>query len=312
MNINLIGVPMYYGSDRKGVELGPDKLREKNLIDILSKNNTIYDLGNLFVPTVKEEDKYLSHPKMKYLDAIKTVNTNLAQAVYSSLTSNSFPLIIGGDHSLGLGSICGASRFYKNLAVIWIDAHGDINTESTSPTGNVHGMPLASAMDIGSESLKNVFFKGQKVKPENVFLIGPRDLDRGEVQLIKDKNITCYSTEDVKTIGLKTILNNIYNKLKMNNVDAVHVSFDIDCIDSKLVPGTGTPVKDGMSIEEGKYVLRYLMETNLVKSMDFVEVNPVLDENDITSNNAIDLLDYTFNGKLNSNIVTNNINLAIV
>ena len=274
MKINLIGVPLFYGSDRRGADLGPNKLREKNIIDILRNvGHTVYDSGNLIVEDIEEDKKFHYHPKMKYLNPIVQVNTNLAHQVYSSLSAKSFPLILGGDHSLGLGSISGASKYHENMAVIWVDAHGDINTDETSPTGNVHGMPLAAAMGIGPEILKCIYYKGVKVKTENVFIIGARDLDEGEVQLIKDKNINAYSTEVVKDKGMEYVLNDIYRKLEENNVDSVHLSFDIDCIDSELVPGTGTPVAEGMSVEEAKYLLKYLAKTKLVKSMDFVELN---------------------------------------
>ena len=294
MKVNLIGVPLFLGCDNKGVDMGPERLREKNIVGLLENNNhTVYDLGNLYVPQVSPKDKYSSHDKMKYLDPVIQVNTNLAHQVYSSLCSKTFPLIIGGDHSLGLGSICGASKYYENLAVIWVDAHGDINTSETSPTGNIHGMPLAAAMGIGDTSLTEVYYSGAKIKPENVFIIGARDLDAGELRLIEDKKLNVYTTEDVKTKGIQTILEQIHNKLIAKKIDAVHLSFDIDCLDSKYVPGTGTPVKNGMSIEEAKFILKFLMETRLIKSMDFVELNTLLDNTDTTINLCIDLLDWT-------------------
>lgn len=294
MKINLIGVPLFLGCDNKGVDMGPEILREKNIIEILKKNNhTVYDMGNLYVPQVSSEDKYCSHEKMKYLSQIVQVDTNLAHQVYSSLCSKTFPLVIGGDHSLGLGSICGASKYYENLAVIWVDAHGDINTHETSPTGNVHGMPLAAAMGIGDTSLTNLYYVGDKIKPENVFIVGARDLDEGELRLIDDKKINVYTTQDVKTRGMESILNEIHNILAIKKIDAVHLSFDIDCLDSKYVPGTGTPVKDGLSVDEVKFLLKFLMKTRLIKSMDFVELNTLLDDTDTTIDLCMDLLDWT-------------------
>lgn len=295
MNINLIGVPLYYGSDKKGADFGPDKIRENNIMNIFSKyNHNAYDLGNIFVPKVSDEDKFLFNNKMKFLKPIVDVNTNLAEEVYNSLFSGNFPFVIGGDHSLGLGSISGASKFYDNLAVIWVDAHGDINTDKTTESGNVHGMPLAAAMGVGSPELTNVYYSGRKVKPENVFIIGARDLDDGEYKLISDKKLNVYSTKDINTLGIKAILADIQKKLIRNSVEAVHLSFDIDCIDKELVPGTGTPVSDGMNIEEGMYLIEYLMKTKLIKSMDLVEFNPLLDKNDKTLKVVMDLIDCTF------------------
>ncbi|MBM7871211.1 arginase [Clostridium pascui] len=294
MDINLIGVPLFYGCDKKGVEFGPKKLREKNIASVLNKYHNVYDLGDLYVPQVLEAAKYEHHPKMKYLKPIIEVNTNLAQQVYASLSSGSFPLVIGGDHSLGLGSISGVSKYYKNFGVIWVDAHGDINSYLTSPSGNIHGMPLAAAMGEGFDELTNLYFHGTKVKPENVFIIGARDLDKGECELIEKLNLNVYSTSRVREEGMNFIIQDILAKLKSQNVENVHLSFDIDCIDSLLVPGTGTPVGDGMTIGEAKTVLKCLGESRLIKSMDFVELNPELDKNDATANLSIDLLNWAF------------------
>lgn len=295
MNVDLIGVPMFFGSDVKGVDFGPEKLREKDIDWIIRKNNhNVYDMGNIHIEDVPEDKKFNYHPNMKYLEPIMEVNTNLAKQVYSSLTSHSFPFVVGGDHSLGLGSISGASRFYNKLAVIWVDAHGDINTPETSPTGNVHGMPLAAAMGLGYKGLTDLYYEGVKVSPENVFIIGARDLDEGEEKLIKEMNLNVYSTDDVKIKGIDNIMNEVYEILINNGVDAVHLSFDIDCLDSELVPGTGTPVKDGMTLNQAKYLLKYLMTTNLVKSLDFVELNSALDKDDSTADLVIDLIDWTF------------------
>ncbi|WP_234121532.1 arginase [Clostridium hydrogenum] len=295
MNVNVIGVPLYYGSDKKGVDLGPNKIRDNNLMDILNKyNHNSYDLGNIFVPPISDEDKFLFHNKMKFLDPIVNVNTNLAEEVYNSLNSGNFPFVIGGDHSLGLGSISGASKFYNNLAVIWVDAHGDINTDKTTNSGNVHGMPLAGAMGIGSPDLVNIYYSGIKVKPENVFIVGARDLDEGELKLISNKNLNVYSTSDIKKNGIANIMKSINEKLIENDIKAVHLSFDIDCIDKSLVPGTGTPVSNGMSIEEGEYLIEYLMKSKLVKSMDLVEFNPLLDKDDETLHVVMNLIDCIF------------------
>lgn len=295
MKINLIGVPLFYGCDRKGVDLGPDYLRARNLSQVLKAHgHEVYDLGNIFVEKKEESDKYSYHSHMKYLDAIIDVNENLANAVYCSKEAGYFPLVLGGDHSLGLGSISGIAKHNNDFAVIWVDAHGDINTPETSPSGNVHGMPLGAAMGFGVSELTELCFKGIKVKPENVFIVGARDLDAGEVELIKNKNINAYSTEEVRSQGIESIMKDIYAKLNERNIKNVHLSFDIDCIDSKLVPGTGTPVENGMTIDEVKFLLRSLGESNLVKSMDFVELNAELDNTDDTLDLCMELLDHTF------------------
>lgn len=293
MKINLIGVPLFYGCDRRGVNLGPDDLRENGLVEILEKNNHIvYDLGNLHVPEISEQNKFQHHSNMKYLDSITEVNKNLAHQVFCSLQSNNFPLVIGGDHSLGLGSISGSSKYYENLAVVWIDAHGDINTHETSPSGNVHGMPLAAAMGIGHETLTNIYFQGQKVNPENVFILGARDLDEGELSIIKEYKLNVFTTEQIRELGVEEVMKRVQNTLIKNKIDAIHLSYDIDSLDSELVPGTGTPVSDGLTVDQCKYMLKSLLQSRLVKSMDFVELNTHLEDGDNTINICLDLIDY--------------------
>lgn len=295
MNVNLIGVPLFLGSDIEGVNLGPDKLRELDIINIIKRNNhNVYDVGNINVNTVNKEDKFSSHEKMKYFDTILEVNTSLANEVYDSLTSGCFPFIVGGDHSLGLGTIAGSSRFHDDLAVIWIDAHGDINTYESTPTGNIHGMPLAASMGIGHTKLVDLYYSGAKVKNENVFIIGARNLDKGELDLIEKLNLNLWTTKDIKENGIASIMDQVINKLKSQNIKNIHLSFDIDCLDKALVPGTGTPVSDGLDMEEVKCILKELLQLSLVKSIDFVEFNTLLDENNTTANIAIDLIDWIF------------------
>lgn len=294
MTINIIGVPLFLGCDRPGVEKGPDTLRSHKILNIFEDTgHEIYDLGNIYVPKLPIEDKYCDHYNMKYLSQVADVNKNLAHLVYSSLKSDSFPFIIGGDHSLGLGSLTGVSKFFgKDLAVIWVDAHGDINTPETSPTGNIHGMPLAAAMGLGHERLINLYFNGVKVKPENVYIVGARDLDEGEIKLIEDHKLNLWTSEDIQKKGMDAVVEELKSALKASGVNNVHLSFDIDSLDSALVPGTGTPVAQGPSLEEIKNLLSGIFSTKLIKSMDFVEFNPSIDKNDLTLNNCLDILSF--------------------
>lgn len=294
MNINIIGVPIKYGSDIDGVQYGPDKLRDLGMISIIENNkNKIYDMGNIYVPYYSGDLRYKWHPKMKYLNPIVEVNTNLAHAVYCSLKSDCFPLIIGGDHSIGMGSIAGSSKYYGDIAVVWVDAHGDINDYNTTPSGNVHGMPLASSLGYGHDLIKDLYFSGNKVKPENVYIIGARDLDPGEVELAERLNLNLYTMDSIRERGLDEVMKEVTSQLKDLKVNAVHLSFDIDAMDSHLIPGTGTPVPNGFSMEESKKVLEDLLKTDLIRSMDFVEYNPKLDnEEEITGKISIELLEH--------------------
>lgn len=293
MKINMIGVPIKYGCDKNGPQFGPNKLRDLGIKEALKGDrNLVFDMGNIFVEDVSEDLKYKWHDKLKYLNPVVEANTNLAHVVYCSLKANCFPFVLGGDHSLGLGSIAGSSKYFKDMAVIWVDAHGDINDFNTSPTGNIHGMPLAASMGVGHSSLKNIYYEGQKIKPENIYILGARDLDPGEIELAKESNLNLYTMEHINTNGLENAIDDILSKIRKSSVKGVHFSFDIDVLDSLLVPGTGTPVKDGISVEEGKFVIEKLLSSNLITSMDFVELNPLLDQSHKTEELCIDILNF--------------------
>ena len=291
MDISIIGMPLFYGCDKPGVEKGPEELRKNNLIDIFEENHNVYDLGDIEVEKANAEHKFLSNPKLKYLDQVVSANNGLAVKVLSALESNTLPFIVGGDHSLALGSIAGASKFLGNdLAVIWIDAHGDINTEETSPSGNIHGMPLAASMGIGYKKLTSIFFDDFKIKPENVFILACRDLDAGEIALIDELNINVWTNEDINVKGTDVVVNELLSIIKEKNIENIHLSYDIDCLDPEYVPGTGTPVTDGLSFGESKILLESILGTSLVRSIDFVEYNPDLDKNNRTKETCIELL----------------------
>ncbi len=301
MNISIIDMPLFYGCDNPGVEKGPKILRENNLLDIFNKSHEVCDMGEVHVKNVSSNDKYAANAKMKYLDEVVRSNIGLADKVYDSLKNSYLPLTIGGDHALAIGSIAGSSKFFgEDLAVVWVDAHGDINTPETSPSGNIHGMPLASSMGIGYESLTDIYFPKQKVKPKNVFLLGCRDLDLGELELINNFDLNVWTMKDIKTKGLKTVLKELLQKIEENKIENIHFSFDIDSLDPLYVPGTGTPVEDGLSFTEGKEIIETIINTSLVRSMDFVEFNPTLDDNKKTLETCIELLKITsksFEGK---------------
>jgi arginase len=296
MNINIIGVPLFYGCDKPGVELGPDTLRKNGLVDIFSKKHNVNDLGNIIVNNVHSKDKFIHNKKMKYLNEILDSSELLAKSVWDSLENDRFPLVIGGDHALALGSVAASGEFYKDdYAVIWVDAHGDLNTETTTPSGNVHGMPLAASMGIGYESLTSIFSKNIKVSMENVFIIGARDLDEGELDLIKANNLNVWTMDAIKEKGLETCLKEVLETINKKNINNIHLSFDIDSIDPSFVPGTGTPVDDGLTLEGGEKIIRSLLETKKIRSMDFVEFNPLLDLHNTCLNSCISLLNIISN-----------------
>lgn len=293
MHIDVIGVPMFYGCDRDGAQYGPKNLRENGLIDLLKREDrNAFDKGDINIPSVPVDDKYKWDSHLKYLEPIVEINTELSKKVKESLDGKGFPFIIGGDHALGLGSIVGSSSHFNNIAVVWIDAHGDINTPETSPSGNIHGMPLGAALGRGHTSLTTLGGNDPKVLPQNTYIIGARDLDKGEIILAKEMNINLYTMEDIRKMGIKNMIDEVCFKIKESGIDGVHVSFDIDVMDSSLVPGTGTPVPDGFTIEEAKQVLTGFLDNEFADSLDFVEFNPIRDKDDTTLRSCQDVLQH--------------------
>ena len=210
---------------------------------------------------------------------------------YDTVKTGSIPIILGGDHSIALGSISGVSKHFKNLGVVWIDAHGDFNTHEISESKNYHGMPLASLAGYGKKDLVDLYYKGKKIKEENIFHIGARDLNLKEEELIRSTNVNLYDKVVIDKKGFKWVLVDIIKKCEEQGIDALHISLDIDFMDKEIVPGTGTRVEGGYTVEDTKYILEKLISENIVKSMDFVEFNPILDKDNTTLDICIDLLD---------------------
>lgn len=293
MKIGLIGVPLNYGCDKEGVQYGPQKLRSSILENMIRDEKIDVEyIGDISVDKISLEDKFKDDKNIKYYKSIYNTNEKLADLVYNSLNDGYFPVILGGDHSLGLGSISGASKYFNNIGVVWVDAHGDFNTEIISESKNSHGMPLAFLTGHGKKELVNLYYRGIKVKEENVFHIGGRDIDEKERELLDTTKVNLYDKAVIDEKGFTWIIEDILKKCEKQNIDALHISFDIDFMDKYLVPGTGTKVEGGYTVEDSKYILRELIESNLVKSMDFVEFNPLLDEDDKTLDICNELLEY--------------------
>ena len=294
MKLSIIGVPTYYGCDNNGTQYSPEKLRNEKIIDLIrdSGENEVIDLGDIDIIQVMEEYKFKNEKNIKYFESIYDLNLKLAKSVDNEMNSSDFILILGGDHSIALGSITGASKHSNNLGVVWIDAHGDFNTSATSPSKNFHGMPLACLCGYGDSRLVDLYFEGNKIKQENVFHIGGRDIDEGEYKLINNSNINLYDKKVIDKIGLEEVVSDIIKKCRQQNIDGIHISLDIDFMDKFIVEGTGTRVAGGYTVEDTKYILKTLIDTGIVKSMDFVEFNPRLDVNNNTLEICKDILGY--------------------
>ncbi|WP_336824736.1 arginase [Sporosarcina sp. USHLN248] len=295
-HISLIGVPLDYGQSRRGVDMGPSAIRYAGALKRLeSIGHTVTDEGDIQVSAVEKTEQ---DTNLKNLDEVVTANTELAGKVADVVKQGKFPLVLGGDHSIAIGTLSGLSTTYKNLGVIWYDAHADMNTAETSPSGNIHGMPLAVAMGLGHERLVNILQGGQKVKPENVVIIGARSVDPGERQLIKEKKIKVFTMHEIDRDGMTAVMNEAIEYLRNRNVDGVHLSLDLDGLDPLYTPGVGTPVAGGISYRESHLAMEMLEDSGMITSAEFVEVNPILDEKNKTADVAVGLMGSLFGEKL--------------
>lgn len=289
--IEIIGAPSTFGQKKLGVNLGPDAIRYAGLLSRLKKMGLdVIDKGNIEVPTLDVEKFNSDQEGLRNYDEIVTVSENLSKATSEIVKKGNFPLTLGGDHSIAVGSISGISQHYENLGVIWYDAHGDLNVPEESPSGNVHGMPLRILAGDGPDELVNINDFTPKVKPENIVLIGMRDLDEGERKYIKDKNIKTFTMADIDRFGIQEVIERSLEYLKSRNIDGLHFSLDVDALDPAETPGTGTRVMGGLSYRESHFALELLNESKLVTSMDVVEVNPLIDNSNHTAEQAVALL----------------------
>ncbi|MDA5111024.1 arginase [Brevibacillus thermoruber] len=294
-NISIIGVPLDLGADRRGVDMGPSAIRYAGVVARLEKMGlNIQDKGDIPVTrphTFTETDNH------KYLDEVVEANTRLAEAVSGIMEEGRFPLVLGGDHSIALGTVAGVAKHVKNLGVIWFDAHGDLNTGETSPSGNIHGMPLAASLGYGHERLVQIGGFAPKLKPENVVIIGARDLDAGERELIKRIGLKVFTMHEIDKLGMARVMEEAIAHVS-RNTDGVHLSLDLDGLDPHDAPGVGTPVIGGISYREGHVAMEMLADADILCSAEFVEVNPILDRENMTARVAVALMSSAFGDKL--------------
>lgn len=294
--ISIIGLPMDLGQTRRGVDMGPSAIRYAGVVERLEALEIeVDDLGDIVVG----RPRLIENPNsnLKNLELVAKGNEMLAARVDTIIQDNAFPLVLGGDHSIAIGTLAGVAKHYPNLGVIWYDAHGDLNTEETSPSGNIHGMPLAVSIGLGHPDLVNLHGYAPKVKPENVVIIGARSLDQGERELIKSKGIRVFTMHEIDRLGMTKVMEEAINYLA-ERTDGVHLSLDLDGLDPQDAPGVGTPVNGGISYRESHLAMEMLAESKIVTSAEFVEVNPILDERNKTATVAVALMGSLFGEKL--------------
>jgi arginase len=277
-HIDLIGVPLDLGAGRRGVDMGPSAIRIAGLSAKLTDlGHTVIDRGDVAVPI--PETIPVTGERKRYIAEIAAVCRDLAQRTHDAVAAGRTPVCVGGDHSLAAGSVAGAARAVRarggELALLWVDAHADMNTPETSPSGNVHGMPLAACLGTGPEELVRVA-GGASVRPENVALIGIRNLDRHEGDLVRRSGVRAYTMSDIDRRGIGSILDEVLAAVGQRT-QGIHLSIDMDGLDPELVPGVGTPVLGGLSYREAHLLCEMVAESGSLVALDLVELNPILD-----------------------------------
>jgi len=292
MKILLIGVPLDLGGNRRGVDMGPSALRITGLAErIRALGHDVVDSGDVSVPLPELCD--VGEPNEKYAGPIAGVCEALCERVHAGLGQGRLPVTIGGDHSLAMGSVAGVARHFKEhehrLGLLWFDAHGDMNTPASTNSGNVHGMSLAHLLGMGDERLASIGgFRG-KVQPENVSLIGVRDLDAREKKLVAESGVHVFTMKDIDRRGLSTVIEEAIEAAS-SGTDGLHVSLDIDVVDPSLASGVGTPKKGGLTYRESHLCMEMVADSKCLVGIDLVEVNPILDVRNATAELGSELL----------------------
>jgi arginase len=299
--IEIIGVPLDLGQQRRGVDMGPSALRVAGVEARLeSLGHEVHDGGNISVAIA--ETKPSGNQSARYLREITDTCTRTAEIVFKTLTKGSVPVIFGGDHSIAAGSVAGVAEFHRKLnqkiGLIWIDAHTDINTPATSPSGNVHGMPLAALLGLEPRPLANILDFSPKVDPENAVLIGVRDIDEAEKENIRRARIgKIFTMRDIDERGMRAVMEDAL-EVASRNTAGYHLSLDMDWIDPEDAPGVGTPVPGGATYRESHLAMEIVADHGGLLSFDLVEVNPILDEHNRTAELAVQLLCSAFGKKI--------------
>jgi arginase len=290
--VRIIGVPMDLGQSRRGVDMGPSALRVAGLqARIKQLGLHVEDIGNIQVK--QPEEMSYGEKRAKYLQEIAETCNDLAVAVEKSLEEDFLPLVLGGDHSIAAGVAAGASGFYrkqkKEIGYIWLDAHGDMNTPESSPSGNVHGMPLATIMGYGAPELVDLMGFKPKAEPGNIVIVGARDLDAQERKIVKRSGVHVFTMRDIDERGMREVMSDAL-KYAIDDTAGVAVSLDMDFVDPADAPGVGTPVRGGVTYREAHLAMEMIADSEAMVSMEIVEINPVIDEHNRTALLGVELV----------------------
>jgi len=290
--VALIGVPIDLGANRRGVDMGPSALRVTNLSGRLRDLGLdVEDRGDIHVPIPEECDA--GEKSLKYAKAIQGICEALCVKSLAALRDGRLPIVLGGDHSLAMGSVAATARHHRDrgeaIGLIWFDAHGDMNTPASTDSGNVHGMPLAHLLGLGDEGLASIGGFRTKVDPAHCALVGIRDLDEREKELIQRSGVRVFTMKEIDRRGAATVTEEAV-ELAGSGTAGVHVSFDIDACDPSVAPGVGTPKKGGLSYREAHLCLELIHDSGRLLAMDMVEVNPIFDDRNHTAEFGAELI----------------------
>ncbi|HEX9457391.1 MAG TPA: arginase, partial [Candidatus Acidoferrum sp.] len=290
--VRIIGVPMDLGQSRRGVDMGPSALRVAGLqARIKQLGHQVEDIGNIFVK--QPEEQPYGEKRAKYLNEIAETCRGLAELVQKTLDEGFLPVVLGGDHSIAVGVVSGVSGAYrtrqKRIGYVWLDAHGDMNTPESSPSGNVHGMPLASVMGYGAPELVELLGFKPKVEPRNVALVGVRELDPKEKRLVKESGAHVFTMRDIDERGMREVMSEAL-RVASDETDGIAVSLDMDFVDPTDAPGVGTPVRGGVTYREAHLAMEMICDSKAMVSLEIVEINPVIDEHNTTALLGVELV----------------------
>jgi arginase len=276
---------MDLGQNRRGVDMGPSAVRYAGFQKRLERlGHTVFDEGNVPVPNPEEQ---VAEGGVKRLEAVTTVCRTVYEFACKCIARGDFAIFLGGDHSISIGSISAATRDAEGIGVIWVDAHGDYNTPKSSPSGNIHGMPVAVLVGDGAEPLVNLGHPGAKLQPADIVQIGVRDLDERERERLAQSGIHVFTMRHVDELGIASVARQALGELE--HLPGIHLSLDMDCLDPAEAPGVGTPVPGGLSYREAHLLMEILGDSGRVQSMDIVEINPILDQRNRTAELAVEL-----------------------
>jgi arginase len=285
-------VPMDLGQSRRGVDMGPSALRVAGLQARLKQlGHQVEDIGN--IPVKQPEEMPVGEKRAKYMAEIAETCKDLAEIVQKCLEEDFVPLVLGGDHSIAAGAVSGVAAYFrkekKQIGYIWLDAHGDMNTPESSPSGNVHGMPLAAVMGYGAPELVDLLGFKPKVEPQNIVLVGVRDLDLQERRLVKKSGVRVFTMRDIDERGMREVMADAL-KYATDDTDGISVSLDMDFVDPSDAPGVGTPVRGGVTYREAHLAMEMIADSDAMASMEVVEINPVIDEHNRTALLGVELI----------------------